>query len=221
MNYITPKKTKKSKYSSTNKTLPKNHKNSKRISRHSVEKSTKSKEKSQSLKKLLNNNKIEMNKICFGVNVILTEIISKNKFLPQYSDILQNQRKNIFNLKSQPKITISDFLNRIILYSKIEISTLILSLIYLNKILEKGLLLTEYNVHKLLCISILIAIKYNEDKISNNNYYAQIFGLSLKEMNNLENSYLNLIDYKLYIDQEFVKNFCNYIYEKIFVEFNI
>ena len=221
MNYITPKKTKKSKYNSTNKTLPKNHKNSKRISRHSVEKSTKSKEKSQSLKKLLNNNKIEMTKICFGVNVILTEIISKNKFLPQYSDILQNQRKNIFNLKSQPKITISDFLNRIILYSKIEISTLILSLIYLNKILEKGLLLTEYNVHKLLCISILIAIKYNEDKISNNNYYAQIFGLSLKEMNNLENSYLNLIDYKLYIDQEFVKNFCNYIYEKIFVEFNI
>ena len=134
MNYITQKKTKKSKYNSTNKTLPKNHKNSKRISRHSVEKSTKSKEKSQSLKKLLNNNKIEMTKICFGVNVILTEIISKNKFLPQYSDILQNQRKNIFNLKSQPKITISDFLNRIILYSKIEISTLILSLIYLNKI---------------------------------------------------------------------------------------
>ena len=82
-------------------------------------------------------------------------------------------------------------------------------------------MLTEYNVHKLLCISILIAIKYNEDKISNNEYYSKIFGLSLKLVNHLEYSYLKLLDYKLYVEQQYIKNFYHYINTKIFVDFKI
>ena len=221
MNYITPKKAKKSKYNSKNETLPKNNIKSKKASRHSFSKINKANNNNNtSLKKLLNNNNIEINRICLGINIILTEIISKNKFLPEYSSILKNQNK-LFDLKSEPKISLAKYLNRIILYSKIELSTIFVGLIYLNKILEKGLMLTEYNVHKLLCISILIAIKYNEDKISNNEYYSKIFGLSLKVVNYLEYSYLKLLDYKLYVEQQYIKNFYHYINTKIFVDFKI
>ena len=219
MNYITPKKTKKSKYNSKNETLPKSNLKSKKSSRYSFAKINKA-NNNTSLKKLLNNNNKEINRICLGINFILTEIISKNKFLPEYSSILKNQNK-LFDLKSEPKISINKYLNRIILYSKIELSTIVVGLIYFNRILEKGLMLTEYNVHKLLCISILIAIKYNEDKISNNEYYSKIFGLSLKLVNHLEYSYLKLLDYKLYVEQQYIKNFYHYINTKIFVDFKI
>ena len=89
-------------------------------------------------------------------------------------------------------------------------------MLYLNKILESNLFLTDFNVHKLLSISILIAIKYNEDKISNNRYYGDIFGLTLKEINSLEFSYLKLLDFKLFVEYNYIKKFFNFVYKKIF-----
>lgn len=214
MDFITPKKNKKKlKEKSNKKTL------SKKIS---YDKAPNTKDNSKSLRKLLfNKNKLEMNQIIIGIQIILSEIISKNKFLPEYPIIIKEQKRNIFSLQLKPKISISNFLKRIIDHSKIEISTLIIGLIYLNKILEKGLFLTDFNVHKLLSISILIAIKYNEDIISFNYYYAQVFGLTLKDVNFLELSFLKKLDFNLYINDQYIKQFVTYIYGKIFAEFKV
>ncbi len=223
MDFKTPEKIKeKSNSYSESKSQSKNVKNLKKISKHSfkiipIEK----KVKNHSIRKLLKTNDAkEIYRICEGLNMILSEIISKNKLLLTYSSIIIRQKENIFSLKKKPNISITSYLRRIIMYSRIEISTLFLSIVYLHKILEKKLLLTDYNVYKLLSISILISLKYNEDKISNNVFYAQVFGISLRDVNSLEYSYLKLLDFCVFIDHQSIKQFFNYLYKRIYTGVN-
>lgn len=54
-----------------------------------------------------------------------------------------------FDSKSQPPISIYHYLRRLIKYAEIEDSTLILTLIYIDKLSQyTGVPLTDYNVHK-------------------------------------------------------------------------
>ena len=189
---------------------------SKSKSKYSYDKNPKRKEGIINIKYFKLNDEEQIYKISEGINKILSEIISVNKLTSKYSIIIKKQKNDLFSLKNKPNISLTSFLSRIIIYSKLEYSTLCLGLIYLNKVIENNLFLTEFNVHKLLSASILIAIKYNEDKISNNDYYAQIFGLSLNEINQLEYSFLCLIDFNLYVEHKFMKKFLKYIYKKVF-----
>ena len=99
---------------------------------------------------ILNNDKEQIYKVCERINKILSEIISINKLISIYSNILKKQKNDIFSLKNKPNISLTSFLSRIIIYSKLEYSTLCLGLIYLNKVIENNLFLTDFNVHKLL-----------------------------------------------------------------------
>ena len=146
MNFITPEKIKeKSNSYSKSKPQSKSVKDLKKTSKHSfkiipIEKNV----KNHSLRKLLlTNDTKEIYRICEGLNMILSEIISKNKLLLTYSSIIIRQKENIFSLKKKPSISITSYLRRIIMYSRIEMSTLFLSIVYLHKILEKNLFLTD------------------------------------------------------------------------------
>lgn len=218
-NLITPiKKKKNSKEYSLNKYSHKKDEKIKVKSKYSYDKNPKRKIRSLNIKYFTLNDEEKIYKISKGINRILSEIISINKLIPKYSKILEKQKKDIFSLKNKPNISLTSFLSRIIMYSKLEYSTLCLGLIYLNKVTHNHLILTDFNIHKLLSTSILIAIKFNEDKISNNDYYAQIFGLSLNEINQLEYSFLLLIDFNLFVEEKFIKKFLKHIYSKIFNE---
>lgn len=76
--------------------------------------------------------------------------------------------------------------NRIIKYTFLEKSTLIISLIYLNRICQNDILLL---IHRLSFIIIRISIKIDEDKIYANGYYAQIVEVPLKDFNNIEREF--------------------------------
>ena len=79
-----------------------------------------------------------------------------------------------------PNISIEEYLIRIQTYANIEKNTLILSLIYIDRLCKiASITLTYYNIHRILFISILISIKYNEDQYYNNKYYAEIAGVKL------------------------------------------
>ena len=105
----------------------------------------------------------------------------------------------IFNI-NKPLISIYDYLCRINRYSSFELSTYIVSLIYLDRICKEAkIFLTPYNIHKLLFTSILIAAKYNEDKLYTNSHYAKIAGVSTKELINMENCFLFAIHFVLHL----------------------
>lgn len=152
------------------------------------------------------------------------EIILYKNLLKEISEILtsiiQNNRKNRNGKKDNspfvhehaPKISIFDYLLRIQKYSNIENSSFIIALIYIDRICtKKGIILTKYNIHRILFTAILIAAKYNEDIIYDNLYYSKIAGVEIKELLVLENTFLNYIDFELFISNDIYKQYSEYL----------
>ena len=147
-----------------------------------------------------------------NITYILKSLIEENKNLYNYKEEISKQKNLIFFSKDIPSIPIKDYLYRIQLFTEAEDNTIILALIYLDKICEKAwIILSEYNIHKILFVSILIAIKYNEDSFYNNKYYSQIAGVNLKELKKMESEFLRLIKFELYINKNIFEKYKNYI----------
>jgi hypothetical protein len=137
----------------------------------------------------------------------LISIIAKNKKLKKAKD-----KKSPFYNENVPKISIFDYLLRIKKYTGIENTTLIIGLIYIDRLYTiKGITLNKYNIHKILFTSILIAIKYNEEHIYNNVFYSKVAGLSITELNYLERKFLEIINYKLFVTEVIFNEYNKYL----------
>ena len=144
-----------------------------------------------------------LKKISNALNAIIQE---KNKNKNHYKD------NSLFARQKIPKISIFDYLLRIQKYTGIEDSTIIISLIYIDRICKrKGIVLSEYSIHRLLFIAIIIAIKYNEDIIYDNLYYSKIGGVTKKELLILENEFLKLIDFNLFVSNKIYQKYSDYL----------
>ena len=95
-------------------------------------------------------------------------------------NIQNNQMKfviksDIFYLNHFPPISIEDYINRIYKGTKMNISTLILSIIYIDRFCEtNGYILSLNNVHRILLAACLLSLKFNEDVNIDAQYYANI-----------------------------------------------
>ena len=139
----------------------------------------------------------------------LNLILEQNKKLPNYKEIIEKQRQYIFSANIIPQISIYDYLKRIQTYAFMEKSTLIISLIFIDKICEKSeLILTYYNIHRILFAAVLLAIKYNEDFFYDNKYYSEIAGVKIKELKLIEYNFLVLVDFNLFVKSEVYENYC-------------
>jgi hypothetical protein len=149
------------------------------------------------------------NKLARAIGQILREII-------QESNNKSDAQQDIFYSRKIPILSLEDYLKRIIKYSQIEASTLILSVIYIDKICQrKNYKICINNIHRLLLSSILISIKFNEDDFYKNAQYAKIGGISLQEINKLEYEFFTLIDFSLFTSLNKYKKYENYFYELI------
>ena len=148
-----------------------------------------------------------------NISSTLESLIEENKHLLNYNEKIIAQKKLLFNAKELPTITIKNYLYRIQTYSEAEDNTLIFALILIDKICETGsIILTEYNIHRLLFISILISIKYNEDLVFELDCYSKIAGITKKEIKKLEYEFLTLIKFEVYVQKTLFDNYKNYIY---------
>ena len=140
--------------------------------------------------------KVKNLKLSSLISKVLEKIINNNKINKRYK-----LKRDIFTGKSLPKITLIDYINRIITYSDSEINTLICSLIYIDRI-NKIKAINEFNIHRIFFTAVLVSIKYNEDIIFNNDYYSKVAGVKLNEINKMELEFISLLDFNLYIDPE-------------------
>ena len=145
---------------------------------------------------------IQIEQISLSIATILEELLIQNSKLSYYKKKIYEQSKMVFSSHKKPKISILDYINRITKYTYVEKSSLIVSLIYLDRICQNDILITDYNIHRLLLISIIMSIKINEDQIFNNNYYAEVGGVSIKEFNSIESDFVNYINYYLFVTEE-------------------
>ena len=141
------------------------------------------------------------------IGEILQIVIEQNKTLDNYKEKLSSQKDMSFTSYNKPSLSVQDYLIRIATYSEAEDNTIILSLIYIDRVSEtSSVILTPYNVHRLIFVSLLTAIKYNEDVCFGFNFYANVAGVSVKELKKLERDFLDLLKFKLYVkDEEFEK----------------
>ena len=139
---------------------------------------------------------------------LLTDICEEGK---------TNSEENMILLKpfisnKIPSITINDYIERLLKYSKVSEEIFILVLIYIDKINRNNKINLNYNnIHKLIFVSFIVTIKFHEDEHYSLKYYAKLGGLSLKEIINLEYIFLTLLDFRLYISEELFQKYNNYL----------
>ena len=151
-------------------------------------------------------------KLIKSISNALTTILENNKSLGNYTEIIRKQSKSVFSAIDIPKISIKDYLTRIQIYTKMETSTLIMSLIQIDHICKKtNLILTYYNIHRLLFAAVLISIKYNEDSYYDNKYYSEIAGVKVKELQIIEYTFMALNNFNVFIDHREFEQYKNYL----------
>lgn len=138
---------------------------------------------------------------------ILEEIVRDNAMAEL---IEENEQENarVFITQHVPQISILDYLKRLVKYTRPEPSTLIIMLIYIDKVCENSNIQLSYlNIHKLILASLIVSIKYNEDDYYSNQFYARVGGISLREIYELEYELILLLDFVLFIDESIYANY--------------
>ena len=115
-------------------------------------------------------------KVIKSISKNLKDIIKEN--------IQNNQMKyvqnDIFCFNHVPGILIDDYINRIYKYTKMNISSLIMSIIYIDRFCEiNRYVLCMNNIHKILLTACLVSIKFNEDINISTKYYSEVADTNL------------------------------------------
>ena len=109
-----------------------------------------------------------------------------------------------FNAEKVPGITVIDYIERLKKYSRCSNSSIVIALIYINRVLGKwpGTVLHKLNIHRLIISSLLVAIKVNEDQYYKTKFYSEIGGISSKELIKLEINLLKLLEFDVAVSLE-------------------
>lgn len=147
-----------------------------------------------------------------SISKTLVSILENNKKKSNYKEIVKKQGKMAFSANLIPGISIEDYLLRIQTYANVEKSTLIISLIFIDKLCHTAdVTLTHYNIHRILFTALLLSIKYNEDSFFDNQYYSEIAGVKIKELQLLEYTFVSMVDFNLFVRDEIYEKYRNYL----------
>ena len=145
------------------------------------------------------------------INAIVTnlkDIIEENK---QNGRNKYTFRDNIFYLEQIPSISLDKYIRHIVKYTQLNISTLILSVIYIDLFCEKyKYVLTLNSIYRLLIIAIYISLKYNEDIFVNTKTYAAIAGVTPVDLKNLELQMCVALDFSFFVKSDYYQQYFIY-----------
>jgi hypothetical protein len=151
-------------------------------------------------------------KILNTISEILNDVLEDNKNLKCYPEVSEKHNRLPFYSTIPASVSIGGYIERITKYTHCEESTLIASLIYIDRMCElNNIYLMQENIHRIVFASIILAIKYNEDDYYTNNYYSKVGGIIVKEFNLLEYELLKSLKYCLYIKCETFEKYRNYL----------
>ena len=159
----------------------------------------------------LNNRSTEL-KIIRNISIVFTDICDSN------SKELKSE-KNFRLIKPfitiNPSIKIKDYLEQLYKYGKMNGSTIILMLIYIDRLCNINKIKLTYRIiHKLILSSLIVAIKYNEDEIYSLKVYAEIGGVTKAELEFLEICFISFINFNLFIKEELFNKYYDYFAEE-------
>ena len=146
-------------------------------------------------------------KIISSIASNLEEIINDNYI--NYNNLIS--KKDNFCSIYLPCISIENYLKRIFYYCKINISTLILAIVYIDYFCEiNGYILTLNNIYRIIMVSIVLSIKFNEDIFYGNSFYAKVGSFNPELLNSLEFEFYIKINFKLLVNESYYEKYFNY-----------
>ena len=146
------------------------------------------------------------NHIINSISLSLKDIIKENK--KTNSNYVN---KDIFYLSFIPPISLEDYIKRLMEYSKMDISTLINSIIYIDYFCDKNkYYLTPNNIFRILLSTCLLSLKFNEDITINYKTYAEIAAVSIEDLKNLEFYMYLKLHFTLNVKYELYKSYYDY-----------
>jgi len=118
---------------------------------------------------------------------------------------------DLFYIGRNPPISIEDYINRIYKMTKMNISSLILSVIYIDRFSElNGYILSMKNIHRIILTACLLSIKFNEDVNISSKYYASIAGIPVYDLNNLEFYLIVKLQFGLFVNYDIYQKYFEY-----------
>ena len=172
----------------------------------------KEQEKSISIKKLHIKNLLFQispinTKIISSIALNLQEIINKNLMNIKYS----YRKGDPFYTFHLPLISLDNYIKRIFFYTKIDISTLIIAIIYIDTFCDMNrYILCINNIHRIIMASCVLSIKFNEDLSFGNDYYAKMANFSVDLLNRLEYEFYVMMNFKLFVNNDIYRKYYAY-----------
>ena len=147
-----------------------------------------------------------------NISELLEDIYDENTKNFKENNTGENLNIKPFLSKNIPQISIKDYLERLYKHTKISCSTIILILIYIDRICNiQKFKLTYFNIHKLILASMIIANKFNEDEQYTTKFYSKLGGLPIAEIAFLEYNFFFLLNFNLFVKDELYKKYSDYI----------
>ena len=155
----------------------------------------------QSSQKLVSNEDI-----INAISLNYEEIIKENKELVDFVV------KDKFYLRRVPNITLSEYITYILEHTNINISTIIIAIIYIDMFCEKyKYVLCFNNIYLMFLTACLLSIKFNEDKYISSQFYAEICEIPVEYLNELEKYLCLKLRYSLYVEDTEYNSYYNYL----------
>ena len=143
------------------------------------------------------------NQIINSISLSLNELIKRNKS--------QKIKQDIFYLGFIPPITLQNYINHLMQQTNMEISTLIISIIYIDRFCSKNKYhLNKNNIFRILLSSCLLSLKFNEDKMIKFKDYSEIAAVSIEDLKNLEFFMYLKLHFSLTVKYELYKSYYDF-----------
>jgi hypothetical protein len=125
--------------------------------------------------------------------------------------VVKNQKLISPFTTAKTTIKIQDYLERLYIYGRMNISTILLMLIYIDRLCNINKIKLSYKIiHKLMLSSLIVAIKYNEDEMYSLKFYAGFGGVNIEELEYLEICFISRINYNLFIKEDIYNKYYEY-----------
>ena len=150
--------------------------------------------------------------LIISLSSLIDDIIKRNM-----TKKIKSKRTIFYCENSQiPEISVFSFIYYIYSSLNLDFSTLLLTLISIQRLLLRTKDdLSKNNFYKLFITSCLLNSKNNEDCSYNCDIYAMIGKIDIKELINLEREFFKMIDYKLYVNEEVYRRYYDLIKKRI------
>ncbi|KAJ7502807.1 cyclin-domain-containing protein [Mycena galericulata] len=147
---------------------------------------------------------VDIDSLVLLIADMLERLIAHNDLIPLLPESLTR-----FHSRSAPAITVLDYLRRIVRYTNVEKSCLLITLHYIDQICARMPLFTlsTLTCHRFIIASITVSSKGLCDTFCTNSLYAKVGGISVTELNVLEREFLEKIDWRLMCTRDVLQEY--------------